>query len=248
MTSVNPAIVIPVHQPSPSFYELNSLRNVYHVLGDYNAYLVCPNSMDTSIYKSKAPNLKTIRLPDSHFKNVRSYNMLRKSSDLYRMFKAHSHVLFHELDSYVFRDELTKWCVLDVDYIGAPWMHTTKSGELKCIGVGNSGLCLMRVQPTIDLLEEFEESLKVGSDYFNNDPIFGWRDTRKLIHSVLNVDIYISSIAKGTKYKIASYEQSKDFSFESKPKLMYLANNNKLPFGCHAWRRRNKKFWSKFIK
>jgi hypothetical protein len=48
-------------------------------------------------------------------------------------------------------------------------------------------------------------------------------------------------------YKVAPSDIGRRFSFETYPKEMYRKNNDKLPFGCHAWEKYDPEFWKKFI-
>ena len=52
-------------------------------------------------------------------------------------------------------------------------------------------------------------------------------------------------------YSYVSHESFGDalrFSFEVNPKSLYKMNNDKLPFGCHGWRKYDPDFWKQFIK
>jgi hypothetical protein len=48
-------------------------------------------------------------------------------------------------------------------------------------------------------------------------------------------------------FKVAPPEIALKFSFEVHPGILYQMNNEKLPFGCHAWKKYDPKFWGKFI-
>ena len=47
------------------------------------------------------------------------------------------------------------------------------------------------------------------------------------------------------EFKIASVETGLRFAFEVAPRLCFRLNNNQLPFGCHAWARYDRAFWSR---
>lgn len=103
------------------------LRQIREVLGDHELCLLCPESLDVQFYLKVIPKLGIKRMSDHYFDNVREYNRLRKNVKLYEAFAGYSHVLFHELDAFVFRDELHHWCQQSVDYIGAPWVYRMRS-------------------------------------------------------------------------------------------------------------------------
>jgi hypothetical protein len=45
------------------------------------------------------------------------------------------------------------------------------------------------------------------------------------------------------KFKTAPVEKAIKFSFDRYPDVLYKMNNYQLPFGCHAWDKRNPEFW-----
>lgn len=49
------------------------------------------------------------------------------------------------------------------------------------------------------------------------------------------------------EYNIAPIKKAIEFSFENLPKKLYDLNNNKLPFGCHAWFKYDYQFWKPFL-
>ena len=48
-------------------------------------------------------------------------------------------------------------------------------------------------------------------------------------------------------YKIPSIEKALSFAFECQPEYCLKINEGKLPFGCHAWNKYNRKFWIEHI-
>ena len=48
-------------------------------------------------------------------------------------------------------------------------------------------------------------------------------------------------------FKVAPPEIALQFSFEVHPAILYQMNNEKLPFGCHAWKKYDPGFWREFI-
>lgn len=66
-----------------------------------------------------------------------------------------------------------------------------------------------------------------------------------------NEDSIFGVFAKGTlgiKANIPHCLEAMKFSFEVHPDLLYKLNDNKLPFGCHAYKKwEYKNFWSKYI-
>lgn len=57
--------------------------------------------------------------------------------------------------------------------------------------------------------------------------------------------IFLTLLKK--RLSIAPVEEALKFSFECQPTYLYKFNNNQLPFGCHAWKKYEPEFWSRFI-
>ena len=46
------------------------------------------------------------------------------------------------------------------------------------------------------------------------------------------------------EFKVASLEQGLRFAFEASPRTCFEMNGGRLPFGCHAWGRYDREFWT----
>jgi hypothetical protein len=57
-------------------------------------------------------------------------------------------MLIYQLDAWVFKDDLMKWCNKGYDYIGAPWFEDFGSYEKgkKLWRVGNGGFSLRKIK------------------------------------------------------------------------------------------------------
>jgi hypothetical protein len=49
------------------------------------------------------------------------------------------------------------------------------------------------------------------------------------------------------EFKVASLEEGLEFGFECGPRLCFERTGHRLPFGCHAWARYDRKFWEPFL-
>ena len=58
----------------------------------------------------------------------REYTNLTFDPDFYRRFRNYEYILLCHLDSFVFRDELEKWCQTGYDYIGSLIYNTEWEG------------------------------------------------------------------------------------------------------------------------
>ncbi len=49
-------------------------------------------------------------------------------------------------------------------------------------------------------------------------------------------------------FNIPDAEEALQFGFETQPRHLHALNQQRLPFGCHAWWRYNLEFWRPFIR
>ena len=241
---VRPIVVIPVHRSNPNGDELFVLKQIGKVLGGHELRLICPKSLDVRSYLEVVPTLGITRMSDHHFGNVLEYNRLRKNTKLYKKFTGYTHILFHELDAFVFKDELLYWCQQNVDYIGAPWVYRTN--DARCLlhkGVGNSGFSLVHVDHTIRSLEKL--NLSAGrTTVAQRASLMKLGRHHKLVRTEINVDVFFSFLAENDpEFTVASFDQAVKFSFELCPAELFEYCQNELPFGCHAWGQYDRDFW-----
>lgn len=215
-------------------------------------------------------NVKFISLSKRWFTSIENYNQLKISKYFYKIFLKYDYLLTYELDSFVFTNQLSYWCELGYDYIGAPWFDGYLFGKVSEIpaGVGNSGFSLRRTKKCYDILSKFKtlppfkySNFKIPFvkrssprlfmmkvKLFNFLSIF-WKDTYIQNLYTINEDIFWCDIVANSNanFKIAPFEEAYKFSFEVNPKLLYHLNNEQLPFGCHAWTKYDSDFWKIYI-
>lgn len=168
----------------------------------------------------------------------------------YNAFTDYEYILLHQLDAFIFKDELLSWCDKDIDYVGAPWirirdnmnrlhillsrlqyyLYMHVNSQITGIGnidqlenrVGNGGLSLRRVKKLARLCHEMLPQIKI---YDEND-IYQF-----------NEDVFWSVEANRGKKRlnIPGYKEALNFAFEIAPERARNLNHGKLPFGCHAW-------------
>lgn len=161
------AIAIPVYKPDMSADEERSFLQCQKILQNYDTYLVCPNSLNTSKYEQVSIHpLHDKRFKPSYFKGLEGYNRLMKSHEFYNRFRDYDYLLIYQLDAWVFSDELEMWCNKGYDYIGSPWFEhqegaawselvKTKDGHYKLWLTGNGGLSLRKVSAFMDVTRRF---------------------------------------------------------------------------------------------
>lgn len=256
-------IVIPVHKEKPDSDEQLSLRQCATVLNGHPICIVCPQRLDASEYdrilsESKA-NHSIECFHTRFFDGIKGYNLLMLDKSFYMRFKEYKYMLIYQLDAWVFRDELYKWCSKGYDYIGAPWMENV-NGEIKLTGVGNGGFSLRRIQHFIDVLSyrgPVRRGKQLNLEHTVKNRIYqflysmGWQNTISYYKKdpTLYEDIFLSIFLSNTKLRAQMPEPGTAayFAFEKQPSHLYSVTRQ-LPFGCHAWRKYEyESFWHQYI-
>ena len=262
--SKEPAVVLVfAHKAAPDERERLALAQCRRVLGGHPIRLVCPEGLDISAYRAVDPQIVPDFIPARWLSSVRSYNRLKVLPWLYRRYAAFEYMLTHELDAFVFRDELLEWCRQGWDYVGAPWF----AGFYRCtassppIDGGNSGFSLRRIGSVLRVcgtlryqrpvgrvladwwtgrfaLRKTLNDLSRGNNFFG--PLNDYRD---------NEDLFWSRLVPGRFpwFRMAPYEVARRFAFESNPRRLYAECGGRLPFGCHKWAEVDPDFWSGHI-
>lgn len=260
-TPVSVHVVLPVYKPWLTPYEHISLVQCLKVLGHYSIWLVAPHTLDVSAYYQVGPQLKIKTFDDRYFADIQGYNRLMLSEEFYQSFADEEYVLIHQLDAFVFRDELAYWCQQRYDYIGAPllrdrdfrgwidkldftirqriatWLNLKKADgitprEISTLNlVGNGGLSLRRVSAMLSSRKRFHRKI----DAYERSPL--------VQH---NEDVFWSR--EVNRYwpwlRIPSYRKALHFSVEFYPEwAVEHYNKGNLPFGCHAWDIHGTAYW-----
>jgi hypothetical protein len=215
-----------------------------------------------------------VTFDDKYFNDISGYNQLLINQKFYKTFIKYNYMLIYQPDCWVFEDELLFWCSKSYDYIGAPWVEVLINNYNKYIfqGVGNGGFSLRKISTAIRILE----SIKILKFYDKLRTNYGFKKFYKtgnydilsrlfcfllkvnryapeldliVNENNFNEDIIWSFLIKKTfrGFNIPIPEEALKFSFEVNPFFLYKMNNDVLPFGCHAWRKYDPNFWSKFI-
>lgn len=265
------SIVIPIYrEPTPD--ELVSLHQCCTVLSRYPMIIVAPEGFSLATYESLWQSYGltfSIEYFDSvFFQNIAGYNRLMLSEEFYLRFEQYDYILIYQPDAYVFEDQLDRWCQKRYDYIGAPLVgqHTDDlfSPSLS-LRVGNGGFSLRKVQAYLNYFNGKQYVFtpkqlinKIGVWQKPYTRIFvwlfmllGWRNTPKSVaaHWQYNEDDFWSGILDDSNYALLkpTPQEALLFAFERFPAEMY-AITQKLPFGCHAWKKyQYDEFWKQYI-
>lgn len=255
---IRPLVLIPVHKRIPDALERISLRQCGKVLGHHDVCLLAPDGLDLSVYAALLPTAVDIRVDPAWMSSRDAYNRMMISPRLYERLADYSHLLVHEPDAIVFRDELLDWCAGGHDYIGAPWFEgfRTASPGLRIECVGNFGLSLHRLDAIRQVLSSSGRWYPVR--YIVRDLVAGWlkRDVSRfrrawrargglgqLRHAWRgygdNCDLFWALVVPPVfaSYRVAPVEAAMRFAWEVHPRVCMSLCQDRLPFGLHAWAR-----------
>jgi len=234
------AIVIPIYKEEMNDFEKKSFQQCLSVLGGHPIVVVKPKSLMLNSLKEHYPQLQFNDFPDHFFKGIQGYNNLMISVDFYKAFLDFEYILIYQLDAYVFEDRLIEWCNKGYDYIGAPhiepdrWVVGGKNPGNYFEGrrvFMNGGFSLRKVNPIIRLLKVLDF---VGQRWISNE------DGLYSLH-------FIRLWPFRPLMNLPNWQEALEFSMEQYPDLCYKLNQERLPFGCHAWEKYDYAFWKPFM-
>ena len=264
----NAVVLIPVYKEELSDDEKMSLMQVLKVLALHDIRFVCPQKLNMSAYDNIIGySLPKERFPNKFFDGIAGYNDLMTSMCFYRRFSDKKYMLIYQLDAWVFSDQLAEWCAKGYDYVGAPWFEKHKTHEegfgFWCCG--NGGLSLRLIPKFIETTNPqtlFLSRMEIFEKYFKDVRTWGKGIGRLLgrknnmvwyrkERSDLWEDTFFSYGLEGTSHELRrpSPEEAAEFSFECSPAFLFKFIGERLPFGCHAWRKfQYNDFWCDYIK
>lgn len=238
------------------------------ILGMHSLCIITPDILNCEEYYQCAEkfNVKLNReiFSPKYFDGIKGYNSLCLSKEFYSRFSTYNYMLIYQLDAYVFYDNLSDWCSMGYDYIGAPWFENYGNHENgnQLWAVGNGGFSLRKIDWFIHFL--------------GCKRLYGWKELKSkyykgTIKSLLvcithfmgywqscdcflkefgdNEDKIFTISAAQTKLKpkIPDSYTAMYFAFEQSPTYLFSITQ-KLPFGCHAWKKYEyESFWKQYI-
>jgi hypothetical protein len=251
------AVVVPFYKSELTELEYVALKQCKRMLSSYPIIAIKPQKLNLPAIALEIPFEKVISFDDDYFQSISGYNRLLLSEAFYGKFLDYEYILIHQLDAFVFKDDLRYWCNQNIDYVGAPWIRTKKYKNIFSAlnskfrvsfytyfnvhkdglpntkqfenKVGNGGFSLRRVQKFYSLVGTMQKEIQL---YLSKTA------------SHYNEDLFwsIEVNRKRKQLKIPRKEIALKFAFEILPNKAFLLNNKELPFGCHAWDK-NINFW-----
>lgn len=267
MSKEQVTIVIPLStRPGLSESELISLKHLEHYLSDYDRFFIAPENL-----KIDYDGIPVVRMDDNYFGSLNAHTRLSLSNEFYDRFSDYKFMLMYHLDCLVFDSNLEKWCEMDYDLIGPPWINGPDLPWIKEEAVGNTGFSLRKIEAFQNLLnsnvrwegpksklnkvvrsETMSGKLKQTSELITS-PLPGRNNIHAHIESYIKKnghdDIFLKNYAKkyNPDFNIAPVESALQFGFEANPRICYERNNGNIPFGCHAWEKYDNEFWQPFM-
>jgi hypothetical protein len=257
-----PVVVVPVHKATPTKLEVISLRQCGKCLAAKDILLLAPGGLDLAKYRELMLITGEIRVEPHWMESRPAYNRLMISPLVYEDLQGYTHMLIHEPDALVVRDELDYWCLQPYDYIGAPWFdgYNAAAIDAPILGVGNFGFSLLRLESmkkTIRSWRRWYPFDQIGRDVVKG--LLGHRDRfRRGIGGLgsggrlrgawrlysSHCDIFWSQLVPQIipDFRVAPAAAALRFSWEVLPSRCFEICGGRLPFGIHAWAKYNLPF------
>ena len=243
-------ILVPIYRSAWTEDEQLSFRRLQTLCHGYPICFVAPDTLTFDRH-----DMPVECFDDMYFKGIEGYNRLMLSAGFYERFAQYEYLLIHQLDTFLFRDEIDTWCQRGYDYVGAPWLVKRKYRNplgksvlwLRSLPhrlrhlpflpidyadkVGNGGLSLRRVKKCLEVCRTSEKEIS------------RWLSL-SLQHREYNEDCFW---ATRPDWHYPSAEEALAFSIDLAPKEA-LKRLGGLPMGCHGWSKpQYRSFWLPFI-
>lgn len=255
-------IIIPFYKATLSNLEKISLTQCEKILPNYPKIAIKPKHLTLPAELNNYNFFDIISFDDQYFNGIQGYNELMLSDIFYGAFLKYSYILIHQLDAFVFKDDLDYWCNQGFDYIGAPWLRRNNYPHFLKAFVTKS---LIYLHTRFNITKHGVSSRKQFDDKVGNGG-FSLRRVSKFNQLCLSMRPQILTYLKRHEHEfhedafwsvevnrkkrilnIPDYKVGVRFSFELAPERALMLNNYELPFGCHAWDK-NIDFWRQIFK
>jgi hypothetical protein len=240
-------VVIPVYAARLTSSERAAVAQCRRVLANHPICILAPQSL---VWEDipELHGLLVERFADDYFTGVEGYNRLLLSTGFWDRFLSYRYILIHQLDAWVFSDQLDHWTKRGYDYVGAPWIgrkYDASDERVRRVlpfwsrgpfvklrrrpAVGNGGFSLRNVRSCLAMLHLFAGKARAFP---------------------LHEDIFfcVTVPAYNPLFRIPGARTAARFAFELEPRLCYEMTGHTLPFGCHAWEKYDPEFWRPFIE
>lgn len=264
-------VVIPVFRNPLTRAEQMAFGRCLSVLGRHPIVLLAPETLDTGDLAGDHPALRKETFPDQYFSSAYAYNRLLLSDEFYARFTAYDYMLLHQLDAFVFSDQLLEWCRRGYDYIGAPWIWSARdpnpayrlySGLMRTV-------CrwIARSHPTAQHADKFflrQLSYATGNGGFSLRRVARMREILAALPARAELyrsarpgladnrpagrwseDVFFCLEANRFRRHVRTppLKIAVRFAWETNPAIAARLTGGALPFGCHAWDKLHRDQW-----
>lgn len=255
-------VVIPIYRAALSASELAALDQCVSVLRQHPIILVKPENLDITPLMERCPHLQHENFREDFFAGIAGYNSMLLSDEFYARFADYEFMLVHQLDAFVFSDQLLHWCSRNYDYIGAPWLPKAVLPNLaKKIYIALRRKIYRLINKRTDescpgSMSKYQYFYSTGNGGFSLRRVAKMRemlatlsDTAELYRSgkchPWAEDIFFSVEANRfwNRLRVPTMKESAHFSWELNPAAGSKLTSGNLPFGCHGWDKYYRKDW-----
>lgn len=249
-------VVMPFHKEIMDNFERICFINNCEKLKQYPLFLVLPEGADPNYFKSLVSEIQVVFFDKFYFDTYFGSNQLWIRPIIYDYFKQYKYILKCELDAFVIKDDLNRWIGLGYDYVGAPWIDKPDYEKILLSIIHSKSKVLKAIKKRISR-KIFKKEIWVGNGGFSLRKVSSFRILSRIMpflvpdlkNSTIQEDVfwalYVSSYVP--IFQIPDYKIALEFSFETNPAECFKINQNELPFGCHAWWKKDMNFWIPFI-
>ncbi|MFZ6664543.1 DUF5672 family protein [Peijinzhouia sedimentorum] len=242
------AIVIPVYSLHLKSYQICVLDYLISICKEFQIIIIHPRSFELDIDNAEILvryGFHHIAFDDSYFKNIESYNRLCLSYSFYNCFSDFDYIIIHQLDAFLFRNELNYWLDKNYDYVAPPWVGVDVFKFIRGTFENNVPLLLKaKVLPLHKAL--FGHDFLVGNGGISLRKVKTFKRVLKLYNKQArnwpyNEDLFYSLFipAHYPFFRIPSFNKSLAFGFDLNPLEAFEMNKNELPMAAHGFDKPN---------
>jgi hypothetical protein len=262
LVSSEVCVVIPHYRDLLESHEQSSLRRCMSVLPDYPKVLVKPQGVTFRRLLDEYPMLGVQEFADEYFQGIAGYNRLMLSDGFYSRFAQFEYILVHQLDAFVFSDQLASWCRRGFDYVGAPWLppEDLPAGTHRRVARWIQGYCYrLTDRPSADGVTKHLQQFmyRAGNGGLSLRRVSAMRSVlarldaradrfrQSVPPAIQNEDMFFSVEANRfwPNLSIPGWRAALQFAWELQPARARMLSGGVLPFGCHAWNKLHREDW-----
>ena len=247
------AVLMPFHKQEMNKYEAVSFKNNCEKLKNYPIYLLLPQKLSAKPFRDVVPHIQVVYFDDCFFDTYHGSNQFWIQSIVYDYFKDYKYILKCELDAFVIKDELEYWIGCKYDYIGAPWIDKPAYINKVIKSITSSKHPVFELVKKILSRRTRNREYHIGNGGFSLRKVSSFKMISKMMPMIVP-KLHGATIQEDTfwafyvpsyvpTFQVPNLKTALQFSFETNPRKCFSINENRLPFGCHAWWKYDEEFW-----